>query len=87
MTRYAFSALAGAFAGYMLLVVLANLEDFQFYTLRSAVTGRTAMSQIVEHPADRWIAPALFVVFLSAGAVAGVLAARWCRIVPKSPPA
>jgi len=37
----------GAAVGYLFLTVAANLEDWQFYTLRWVVTGRSAMSEIV----------------------------------------
>mgnify|MGYP001096357271 CR=1 FL=1 len=72
-------AVAGAATGYLTLFVLANLEDWQFYTIRSLVTGRRVMSEIVAHPADRWVGPALFVGFMGGGAMAGALMARCPR--------
>jgi hypothetical protein len=73
----------GAFAGYAALTILANLEPWDFYTIRSALTGETAMSRIIEHPADRWIILGLFISFIFGGAFAGFwiarLNARTCR--------
>ena len=66
----------GAFAGYVLLIVLANMEDWQFYTIRSTITGETAMSQIVQHRADRWIFLLLHILFVLGGAFAGIWTAR-----------
>ena len=66
----------GAFVGYVLLTILANMEDWQFYTIRSTITGETAMSQIVQHPADRWISLSLFIIFVFGGAFAGFWIAR-----------
>lgn len=55
--------------GYLCLTALANCENFQFYTIRSIVTGRRAMSEIVDHPADRFVVPILFAVFVVGGAI------------------
>jgi hypothetical protein len=77
--RYSLAALGGALAGYLSLTVMANLETWQFYTLRSLVTGRTVMSEIVEQPIDRWVVPVLLVVSVGGGAVVGMLLARWSR--------
>ena len=74
--RYILAALAGAAAGYACMTIAANLEDWQFYTIRSLVIGRSAMSEIVAHPADKWIVPVLLVVFVSLGATLGVCLAR-----------
>jgi len=74
--RYTVWTIAGVVAGFLGLILLANWEGFQFYTIRSLVTGKTAMSEIVSHPADRWVVPVLYAVFLGGGAVAGVLIAR-----------
>jgi hypothetical protein len=73
------SAVVGAVIDYLCLTVVANLEDWQFYTLRSFVTGRLAMVEIVDHPADRWIVPILLTAFVTAGAVGGILVARRFR--------
>jgi hypothetical protein len=66
----------GAFVGYVFLTFLANMESWRFYTIRSTLTGETAMSQITQHPADRWIVSGLFVSFVFGGAFLGFLVAR-----------
>jgi hypothetical protein len=66
-----FAALLGVLAGYVCLTILANMENFQFYTIRSFVTGEEHMSQIVQHPADEWVAPVLLLVFCPMGAMVG----------------
>jgi hypothetical protein len=72
-TAYGFG---GAFVGYVLLVIFANLESWQFYTIRSAITGESAMSRITMHPADPWIKLGLFVAFIGGGIAAGIWLAR-----------
>jgi len=52
------------------------MEAWQFYTIRSTLTGETAMSRIVAHPADRWIVLGLFTSFVFGGAFAGFWVAR-----------
>lgn len=74
--RTIFYGFGGAFVGYVFLMVLANLEDWQFYTIRSFVTGETAMSKITEHPADRWVMLGLVFSFVLGGAVVGFCFAR-----------
>ena len=66
----------GAFLGFMFLTILANMESWQFYTIRSTLTGETAMSQITQHPVDRWIVFGLFVSFIFGGAFTGF----WVRV-------
>ncbi|MDB5340423.1 MAG: hypothetical protein JWN70_6042 [Planctomycetaceae bacterium] len=66
-------ALVGLFCGFMCLTVFRNLEDWPFYTIRSFVTGKTAMYDITEHPADRWVMVGLPFVFLFGGAFIGIL--------------
>jgi hypothetical protein len=66
----------GAFVGYILLTILANMESWQFYTIRSTLTGETAMSQITQHPADRWIVFGLFASLVFGGAFTGFWVAR-----------
>jgi hypothetical protein len=66
----------GAFVGYIALTIFANLEAWQFYTIRRTLTGETAMSRIVAHPADRWIILGLFVSFVFGGAFSGFWVAR-----------
>jgi hypothetical protein len=61
------------------LVIAANLENWQFYSIRTFVTGKSVMSEIVIHPADRWVVPVLLVVFISLGSALGILIARWFR--------
>jgi hypothetical protein len=73
--RYLLSAFAGVIVGYMCLTLAANLEDWQFYTIRSLVTGKLVMSEIVAHPADRWVVPVLLAASVSLGAASGVLVA------------
>jgi len=68
--------IGGAFFGYIMLTILANMEVWQFYTIRSTLTGESGMSQIVSHPADRWIVLGLFIVFVFGGACAGFWCAR-----------
>jgi hypothetical protein len=77
--RYLLAALAGAAVGYLCLVVVANLESIQFYTIRSLVTGKGSGLEIISHPADRLVVPVLFVVFVSIGSVLGILTARKLR--------
>jgi hypothetical protein len=77
--RYILAALTGAAVGCFVLVVAANMEGRPFYTLRALVTSRTAMREILAHPADRWVLPALLAVFVTGGAVTGVLLARRAR--------
>jgi hypothetical protein len=71
-----FYGFGGAFLGYVCLTIFANLEGWQFYTIRSLVTGETAMSRIIEHPADRWVVRSLFFVFVLGGAFVGMWLAR-----------
>src|SRR5262249_50230051 len=61
---YAVAAAVGSCIGYTACATAANLEDFQFYTIRSWATGKEAMSEIVEHPADRWIIIGLVSLFV-----------------------
>ena len=66
----------GAFGGYVILVVLANMESWQFYTIRSTFTGETAMANITMHPADPWIKLAIFATCIGGGLVVGLLVGR-----------
>ena len=68
--------LGGAFLGYVLWHLLGSLEDWQYYAIRSAVTGETAMSSIIAHPADRWVVWGLFLGFIFGGTFAGFAIAR-----------
>ena len=77
--RYLAAGLTGGAIAYVYLVVAANLEDFQFYAIRSLVTGKSAMSEIVDHLVDRWIVPLLMVATVSFGTLSGVVIARWLR--------
>jgi hypothetical protein len=74
--RTIFYGFGGAFVGYACLTILANLEDWQFYTIRSFVTGETAMSEITQHPADRWVMHGLVFGFILGGAAVGFWLAR-----------
>lgn len=70
--RKAVAAIGGALVGYLCLTVMANLERWQFHSIRSWVTGKSAMSDIVAHPADQWVIPVLLVAFVCGGAACGV---------------
>jgi hypothetical protein len=74
--RYRWAAYAGAAVGIVCYIIAGNLEDWPFYAIRSRITGSSAMSQIVEHPADAWVTRLLLVAFVSLGASLGVLIAR-----------
>jgi hypothetical protein len=74
--RTSLAAIAGAAVGYFCLFIVANLEDIQFYTIRSLVTGKESGIEIISHPADEWVAPVLLVVFVLTGSVLGILTAR-----------
>lgn len=67
------SAAIGGVVGYGAFVVAANSEGWQFYTIRSFVTGRKVMSEITMHPADQWVKPMLFFLFVGVGVLGGVL--------------
>ena len=77
--RYVVSALVGALGGYLACNIAANLEEFQFYAVRRWATGKSAMADIVHHPADAWIIPAIAALFILSGAVLGVFARCWYR--------
>lgn len=68
--------IGGAFIGYVALTIFANMEDFQFYSIRSTLTGESAMSEITAHPADSWIFLGLFITFVFGGALTGFGIAR-----------
>jgi hypothetical protein len=68
--------LGGALIGYIFFTILANLEPWQFYTIRSFVTGKTAMSDITAHPADPWVQLGLFLGFIFGGTYVGFRIAR-----------
>lgn len=68
--------LVGATLGYACLTVLANAEPWPYYTIRSFVTGETAMIQIVQHPADWWVRAAMYFGVPVVGALVGM---RWVR--------
>lgn len=70
--RLLFGGLIGACCGYLVFIVAANLEDISFYTVRSLVTGKTVLREIVYHPADKWIVGVLLVLFVSIGAGVGI---------------
>lgn len=66
----------GAFFGFVLLTVLASMESRPFYTIRSTLTGESAMSRIVAHPADDWILLGLASGFILGGTYAGFRISR-----------
>jgi hypothetical protein len=68
--------LVGAGVGYLAWAIASNLENWQFYTIRRWVTGKSAMSEIVEHPADLWIGLFLLALFILLGAISGLAVAR-----------
>jgi hypothetical protein len=74
--RTIFYGFGGALLGYVCLTILANLEGWQFYAIRSLVTGETAMSRIIEHPADCWVVRSLFFIFVLGGTLVGMWQAR-----------
>ncbi|QVL30946.1 hypothetical protein KIH39_19120 [Telmatocola sphagniphila] len=53
--------------GYALSTVVANLERYQFYTVRSIVTGKTSINLIVEDPGDKDAYLMIVTFFLSLG--------------------
>jgi hypothetical protein len=77
--KFLLMSVVGAFSGYGVCTIIANCEDYQFYTVRKLVTGKSAMSQIMEHPADKWITPGIVVFSLLVGALVGYLYAlrKW----------
>ncbi len=77
--------LFGAFIGYLVLVIACNWEDRPLYTLRAAITGETIPMRISDHPANGWIAPALFVTLCTSGATLAALALETIRHVRKPP--
>ena len=77
--RSLYAALCGAALGYLACTVVANLEDFQFYTIRSWATGKTAMSDIVRHPADRWACMLMVLGPVVGGAIAAIALERQLR--------
>ncbi len=70
--RYFLAGLAGACCGYFACTFAANLEKFQFLAIRQWVTGKTSVSEITNHPADKWIVPALVSFFSLVGAGLGM---------------
>ncbi|MEQ8787000.1 MAG: hypothetical protein RIC55_11900 [Pirellulaceae bacterium] len=68
--------LLGAVLGYFLLSFLAALEPWPLYTVRSLVTGVTAMSRITQHPADLWTIRSLVFTCVIVGAALGMRLAR-----------
>lgn len=66
-----FSSFLGLIIGYVCFWIAANVEDWSFYTIRRLVTGETAMSKITQHPADKWIMPALLFLFCVVGTTVG----------------
>jgi hypothetical protein len=89
--RYIVRGLVGAAVGFTLWIIAGNREDLSFYTIRSFVTGKTAMSEIMEHPADPWVYWGLVTVFIGGGAALGALTAwlfrprRGLAVVPVGP--
>jgi hypothetical protein len=69
------AVLMGAGCGELAFRFAGSLENFPFYTLRHWVTGKSVMSEIVYHPADNWIIPAVEVFFDLSGVALGLLLA------------
>jgi hypothetical protein len=67
----------GAGSGYITCTIVANMETYQFYSLRCLATGRTEIHDIRDHPVDRWIIPIIVAVFVFGGAILGYLANVW----------
>jgi hypothetical protein len=85
LKSYVFAAIAGALFGYFACFVYANSEDVMYYSLRSYITGETALSKIVDHPADRWIGFIVLNLFLLCGASLGVLVRMIFRVKATNP--
>lgn len=77
--------LFGAFLMYAALSVVANCEEMQLYSLRRAITGMTAPFDIRNHPADKWIIPAVVVTLCPIGAVLAAVTFETIRHVRKRP--
>ena len=78
--RYFFFGLTGACIGYLLWTTAANIEDFEFYAIRRWVSNKSVMSEIVLHPADKWIGIGLAGILILGGATIGMLIAwRYCN--------
>ena len=73
--RFLLSAIGGAAVGYVCLVIYGNSEDRVFYSLRSWATGQSAMSQIVQPPADWWVYLGVWVALVGGGVMIGILLA------------
>ena len=73
---YFVAVVFGAGNGFFVAIVVGNFENFAFYSVRSWVTGRTAMSDIVRHAADGWIIPAIYGLLVVTGAAVAIIAAR-----------
>lgn len=66
----------GASFGVVGWIIGANLEDWQFHTIRSWITGETVMSEIIQHPADIWVCYTIFGLCILFGGFGGVVLAR-----------
>jgi hypothetical protein len=75
--RCILAGVIGVFVGYSACTVAGNLEEYPFFTIRQWVTGKTVMSEIVHHPASKWIIPILVSFFVLGGATVGVLTWLW----------
>jgi hypothetical protein len=72
---YVGAAAFGVSGGFTAYFIAGNLEDWAFYAIRSRVTGKSVMSEIVDHPADKWVIPLLLILFPLTGGLLGVLTA------------
>jgi hypothetical protein len=79
--RYFLAVLIGTCCGELAFTIARHLEGFPFYTIRQWVTGKSAMSEIIYHPADNWIIPALEVFFDLSGVALGLLIVWWFQSV------
>src|SRR5262249_14675971 len=73
---YFLGILIGTCGGYLAFVLAYNLEDWPFYRLRSWVTGKTAIAEIIEQPADDWITLVLLLLLILSGVTIGIFIAR-----------
>jgi hypothetical protein len=64
--------MVGAVVGFIGIRILANLERWEFYTIRSLASGETVMSRITQHPIDRWIPLAVTILGILAGTGIGI---------------
>ena len=70
------AVLIGAAVGYFLFFVIAGAEDWEFYTIHSLITGRPAMTPVMEQSGDLWIPSALCAMLVGVGAASAFWVAK-----------